>query len=152
MAGEYVIRGRADMSKHDANIKKSAAEVYQYKKQVEQAKASLKGFSGSASGAVGSFKGLSGAISSCKMGDFAKSLSGSISSISMAVPQLDSLSSAVAGLSGGFAALLNPVTLTVSAIAAVGAGVAACINTYADYETHLNSLSALTGLSGEALD
>ena len=152
MAGEYVIRGRADMSKHDANIKKSAAEVYQYKKQVEQAKVSLKGFSGSASGAIGSFKGLSGAISSCKMGDFAKSLSGSISSISMAVPQLDSLSSAVAVLSGGFSALLNPVTLVVSAIAAVGAGVAACINTYAEYETHLNSLSALTGLSGDALD
>ncbi len=55
MAGEYVIRGRADMSKHDANIKKSAAEVYQYKKQVEQAKKSIQTFTSSAGKSIGSF-------------------------------------------------------------------------------------------------
>ena len=39
MASKYTIRGVADMSQHDEQLRKSAAEVYKYEKQVKQADA-----------------------------------------------------------------------------------------------------------------
>lgn len=52
---KYSVRGEADMKQHDSAIKKSAAEVYKYKKQVEGAKADIKKFAGGVGDLVGKF-------------------------------------------------------------------------------------------------
>lgn len=144
MAGEYVIRGRADMSKHDANIKKSAAEVYQYKKQVEQAKKSIQTFTSSAGKSMGSFQNVSGALKGGNIKDFSKSLSS-------VIPQISSMTSASAGLTGGLSNLVAGASAAVVGIGAVGAAVGAVVGKYAEFETHLADLRALTGLGADAM-
>ena len=144
MAGEYVIRGRADMSKHDANIKKSAAEVYQYKKQVEQAKKSIQTFTSSAGKSMGSFQNVSGALKGGNIKDFSKSLSS-------VIPQISSMTSASAGLTGGLSNLVAGASAAVVGIGAVGASVGAVVGKYAEFETHLADLRALTGLGADAM-
>ena len=144
MAGEYVIRGRADMSKHDANIKKSAAEVYQYKKQVEQAKKSIQTFTSSAGKSIGSFQNVSGALKGGNIKDFSKSLSS-------VIPQISSMTSASAGLTGGLSNLVAGASAAVVGIGAVGAAVGAVVGKYAEFETHLADLRALTGLGADAM-
>lgn len=144
MAGEYVIRGRADMSKHDANIKKSAAEVYQYKKQVEQAKKSIQTFTSSAGKSMGSFQNVSGALKGGNIKDFSKSLSS-------VIPQISSMTSASAGLTGGLSNLVAGASAAVVGIGAVGAAVGAVVGKYAEFETHLADLRALTGLGANAM-
>ena len=52
---KYSVRGEADMKQHDSAIKKSASEVYKYKKQVEGAKADIKKFAGGVGDLVGKF-------------------------------------------------------------------------------------------------
>ena len=52
---KYSVRGEADMKQHDSAIKKSASEVYKYKKQVEGTKADIKKFAGGVSDLVGKF-------------------------------------------------------------------------------------------------
>ena len=52
---KYSVRGEADMKQHDSAIKKSASEVYKYKKQVEDTKADIKKFAGGVSDLVGKF-------------------------------------------------------------------------------------------------
>jgi len=49
---KYSVKGVADMKQHDTAIKKSASEVYKYKKQVEGAKADIKKFAVEIAGAV----------------------------------------------------------------------------------------------------
>lgn len=144
MAGEYVIRGRADMSKHDANIKKSAAEVYQYKKQVEQAKKSIQTFTSSAGKSIGSFQNVSGALKGGNVKDFSKSLSS-------VIPQISSMTSASAGLTGGLSNLVAGASAAVVGIGAVGAAVGAVVGKYSEFETHLADLRALTGLGADAM-
>lgn len=144
MAGEYVIRGRADMSKHDANIKKSAAEVYQYKKQVEQAKKSIQTFTSSAGKSIGSFQNVSGALKVGNVKDFSKSLSS-------VIPQIGSMTSASAGLTGGLSNLVAGASAAVAGIGAVGAAVGAVVGKYSEFETHLADLRALTGLGADAM-
>lgn len=144
MAGEYVIRGRADMSKHDANIKKSAAEVYQYKKQVEQAKKSIQTFTSSAGKSMGSFQNVSGALKGGNIKDFGKSLSS-------VIPQISSMTSASAGLTGGLSSLVAGASAAVVGIGAVGAAFGAVVGKYAEFETHLADLRALTGLGADAM-
>ena len=144
MAGEYVIRGRADMSKHDANIKKSAAEVYQYKKQVEQAKKSIQTFTSSAGKSIGSFQNVSGALKGGNIKDFSKSLSS-------VIPQISSMTSASAGLTGGLSNLVAGASAAVVGIGAVGAAFGAVVGKYSEFETHLADLRALTGLGADAM-
>lgn len=52
---KYSVKGVADMKQHDTAIKKSASEVYKYKKQVEGAKADIKKFAGGVGDLVGKF-------------------------------------------------------------------------------------------------
>lgn len=48
MASKYTIRGVADMTQHDEQLKKSAAEVYKYEKNVKSASGQLNQFSNAA--------------------------------------------------------------------------------------------------------
>ena len=48
MASKYTIRGVADMSQHDEELQKSAAEVYKYEKNVKSASGQLNQFSNAA--------------------------------------------------------------------------------------------------------
>ena len=48
MASKYTIRGVADMSQHDEQLQKSAAEVYKYEKNVKSASGQLNQFSNAA--------------------------------------------------------------------------------------------------------
>ena len=50
---KYTVRGVADMTQHDSAIKKSASEVYKYKKQVESTKEGINKFTGKITGLVG---------------------------------------------------------------------------------------------------
>lgn len=50
---KYTVRGVADMTQHDSAIKKSASEVYKYKKQVETTKEGINKFTGKITGLVG---------------------------------------------------------------------------------------------------
>lgn len=61
---KYSVRGEADMKQHDSAIKKSASEVYKYKKQVEGAKADIKKFGNDISGLTGRVMKLNPAIGS----------------------------------------------------------------------------------------
>lgn len=60
----YSVRGEADMKQHDSAIKKSAAEVYKYKKQVEGAKGNVKKFGNDISGLLGKVTKLNPAVGS----------------------------------------------------------------------------------------
>ena len=68
MASKYTIRGEADMSRHDQQLKNSAAEVYKYEKSVKNAQAELKNFNNSVNGSINGIKGLADAF---KSGNFA---------------------------------------------------------------------------------
>lgn len=59
---KYTVRGVADMTQHDSAIKKSASEVYKYKKQVEGTKEGIKNFTGKITGLVGGLGKLVPAI------------------------------------------------------------------------------------------
>lgn len=62
MASKYTIRGVADMSQHDEQLRKSAAEVYKYEKQVKQANEADKNFSNTISSKIGSVTKFLGVI------------------------------------------------------------------------------------------
>ena len=62
MASKYTIRGVADMSQHDEQLRKSAAEVYKYEKQVKQADAVGQKWLNGVKGNIGSITKFLGTI------------------------------------------------------------------------------------------
>lgn len=62
MASKYTIRGVADMTQHDNQLRKSAAEVYKYEKQVKQANIADRNFTNTLSSQIGSVTKFLGII------------------------------------------------------------------------------------------
>ena len=62
MASKYTIRGVADMTQHDNQLRKSAAEVYKYEKQVKQANIADRNFTNTLSSQIGSVTRFLGII------------------------------------------------------------------------------------------
>lgn len=151
MASKYTIRGEADMSRHDQQLKNSAAEVYKYEKSVKNAQAELKNFNNSVNGSINGIKGLADAFKSGNFANFSTSLSGVASSISGLVPAMGGASAAAGGMGAAFTAALGPVGLITAAIAGVGAVVVGSIKSVSEFENHLDSLQSLTGLSDDVM-
>lgn len=151
MASKYTIRGEADMSRHDQQLKNSAAEVYKYEKSVKNAQAELKNFNNSVNGSINGIKGLADAFKSGNFANFGTSLSGVASSISGLVPAMGGASAAAGGMGAAFTAALGPVGLITAAIAGVGAVVVGSIKSVSEFENHLDSLQSLTGLSDDVM-
>ena len=63
MASKYTIRGEADFSQHDEQLKKSAAEVYKYEKNVKSASGQLNQFSNAAKNVANGVGALKDGIS-----------------------------------------------------------------------------------------
>lgn len=98
---KYSVRGEADMKQHDSAIKKSAAEVYKYKKQVEDSSKQVKKFGKQVEGAKGNVK---------KFGNDISGLLGKVTKLNPAVGSLVSAFSRFApgiGLATGAFALLK---------------------------------------------
>lgn len=87
---------------------------------------------------------MSGALKGGNIKDFSKSLSS-------VIPQISSMTSASAGLTGGLSNLVAGASAAVVGIGAVGAAVGAVVGKYAEFETHLADLRALTGLGADAM-
>lgn len=61
------------------------------------------------------------------------------------------MTSASTGLTGGLSNLIAGASAAVAGIGAVGAAVGAVVSKYAEFETHLADLRALTGLGADAM-
>ena len=144
MASNYVFRGTADMSQHNAAIKKSASEVYKYQKQVQGAKAQLNNFNKSVGSTVGGMKSLMGSFATGNLGAFGSALTG-------LVPVMGTVTTSATGMGVAINTALAPVTLIAGAIAALGAVMGSSIKSFSEFETHLDSLQSLTGLSDAAM-
>lgn len=144
MANNYVFRGTADMKQHDTAIKKSASEVYKYQKQVQGAKTQLANFNKSVGSTVGGMKGLMGSFAAGNIGAFGSALSG-------LVPVMGTVTTSAASMGVAINTAMGPVGAAVAAIAALGAVVGGSIKSFSEFETHLDSLQSLTGLSDEAM-
>jgi len=144
MASKYTFRGTADMTQHDQAIKKSASEIYKYQKEVKNAQQQLKSFDSSVNGSISGIKGLGDAFRSGDIGSFA-------SSLQSLIPTLGAATAGATGLGVAINTALGPVGLITSAIAAVGAVAIGAGKSFADFEKHLDSLQALTGLDDSAI-
>lgn len=59
--------------------------------------------------------------------------------------------SSLGGLTGGLAAMINPATLAVGAIAGLGAGLASTVGIAAEFESGMSQIKAATGATGTEL-
>ena len=144
MASKYTFRGVADMTQHDKSIQKSASEVYKYEKKVSNAQKELNNFQKSITESVGSLKNLGAAFSNGSISDF----SGSLLKL---VPTLGTATAGVAGLGVAINTALGPVGLITAAIGAIGGIAVGAGKSFAEFETHLDSLQSLTGLDDGAM-
>lgn len=144
MASKYTFRGVADMTQHDKSIQKSASEVYKYEKKVSNAQKELNNFQKSITESVGSLKNLGAAFSNGSISEF----SGSLLKL---VPTLGTATAGVAGLGVAINTALGPVGLITAAIGAIGGIAIGAGKSFAEFETHLDSLQSLTGLDDSAM-
>lgn len=144
MASKYTFRGVADMTQHDAAIKKSASEVYKYQKKVKDSENQLKSFTGSIQGSIGGLQGLADNLKSGNIVGFAQGLR-------TLVPVMGEITAGAAGMGTALSVALGPIGMITAAVAAISAVGIVAGKSFETFNNSLKGLSALTGVSGQPL-
>ena len=141
-----------DSKQHDNALRDAVKEVSKYKREVDSANKQLNQFS-KATGNVGS--SITSMMSSLRSGDFmgfANSARTAASSIAAIIPASGGAAAAVTGLQTAITTALGPIGLIVAAIGASIAITGVSIKKNEEFKESIRGLSALTGVTGSALD
>lgn len=141
----------ADASQHNAELNKAAAQVSAFAKKSKDAERSMRDMQNASRAASSSISGMMNALRSGDIAGFVSNLGGASSGLRGLTSGLTGATGAASGLGVALKAALGPVGLIVGAIGAIGGIVAGAVSASAELETHMDQLSSLTGLTGDAL-
>lgn len=141
----------ADASQHNAELNKAAAQVSAFAKKSKDAERSMRDMQNASRAASSSISGMMNALRSGDIAGFVSNLGGAASGLRGLTAGLTGATGAASGLGVALKAALGPVGLIVGAIGAIGGIVGGAISASAELETHMDQLSSLTGLTGDAL-
>lgn len=141
----------ADASQHNAELNKAAAQVSAFAKKSKDAERSMRDMQNASKAASSSISGMMNALRSGDIAGFVSNLGGASSGLRGLTAGLTGATGAASGLGVALKAALGPVGLIVGAIGAIGGIVGGAISASAELETHMDQLSSLTGLTGDAL-
>lgn len=141
----------ADASQHNAELNKAAAQVSAFAKKSKDAERSMRDMQNASKAASSSISGMMNALRSGDIAGFVSNLGGASSGLRGLTAGLTGATGAASGLGLALKAALGPVGLIVGAIGAIGGIVGGAVSASAELETHMDQLSSLTGLTGDAL-
>lgn len=141
----------ADASQHNAELNKAAAQVSAYARKTKEAERSMRDMQNATRSATSSISGMMGALRSGDIGGFVSNLGGAAGGLKTLTAGLSGATGAASGLGAALSVALGPIGLIMGAIGAIGAVVGGAVSASAQLETHMDKLSSLTGLTGDAL-
>lgn len=141
-----------DSSQHDNALKDAVKEVSKYKREVDSANKQLNQFSKATSTAGSSISSMMNAFRTGDFMGFANSARAAATAIGSLAPAAGGASAAVTGLQTAITTALGPIGLIVAAIGASVAIAGASIKKNEEFKESIRGLSALTGVTGSALD
>lgn len=141
-----------DGTQYNKTMSDAEKENAKFQRQVNQANKELNAFSRNASSAKSSLAGLAQSFKSGDIGGFITNARGAATAITSLIPAGASAGTALTSLGAAATTALGPVGLIAGAIAGIAGISIASIGAVEDFDKSMRSLSALTGVTGKALD
>ena len=141
-----------DGSQYNKTMSDAEKENARFQRQVNNANKELNNFTRGVGSARSSLAGLAQSFKAGDIGGFITNARGAATAITSLVPAGASASTALTSLGAAATTALGPIGLIAAGIAALIGVSVASIGAVEDFDKSMRSLSALTGVTGSALD